>query len=191
VGTVSDIDYQGSSSNTLAIGKATPAITWAAPAADSVWDTAERDPAQRQLDGRWDVRLHSGSRSGPRRRTADTLGHFYAHDSADYTAATVYITLVVNKGAPAITWAAPAGIPYGTALSATQLNANTTVLEPTSTRRPAGTVLSAGPQTLSVSLYADDSTDYNTATSTVQLTVNKATPAITWATPAAVPTARR
>jgi hypothetical protein len=47
-------------------------------------------------------------------------------------------------------------------------------------------VLSVGPQTLSVTLTPTDGTDYNTATSTVQLTVNKTTPAITWAAPAAI-----
>ena len=50
----------------------------------------------------------------------------------------------------------------------------------------AGTVLTAGSQTLSVTFTPTDSTDYNTATGTVQLAVNMATPAITWATPAAI-----
>ena len=49
-----------------------------------------------------------------------------------------------------------------------------------------GTVLTAGLRTLSVTLTPTDSTDYNTATATVTLTVNKATPTITWATPAAI-----
>ena len=44
-------------------------------------------------------------------------------------------TLTVNKATPAITWATPAAIPYGTALSATQLNASSTVLGRSSTRR--------------------------------------------------------
>ena len=112
---------------------------------------------------------------------------FTPTDSADYTAATVYITLVVNKGAPAITWATPAAIPYGTALSATQLNANTTVTGTYVYTPAAGTVLTAGLQTLSVTFTPTDSTDYNTATATVQLTVNKATPVITWVAPAAIP----
>jgi hypothetical protein len=41
-----------------------------------------------------------------------------------------------------------------------------------------GTVLSAGTQTLSVTLTPTDTTDYNTATATVQLTVNQTTPTI-------------
>ena len=49
-----------------------------------------------------------------------------------------------------------------------------------------GTVLTAGPHTLSVRFLPTDSTDYTSSTATVTLTVNKATPAITWPTPAAI-----
>jgi hypothetical protein len=50
----------------------------------------------------------------------------------------------------------------------------------------AGTVLPAGLQTLSMTFTPTDTTQYSTATSTVQLTVNKATPAITWPAPASI-----
>ena len=93
----------------------------------------------------------------------------------------------MNKATPAITWAAPAAIPYGTALSATQLNASSTVAGTFVYTPAAGTVLTAGSQTLSVTFTPTDSGDYTTATATVTLTVNKTTPAITWATPAAIP----
>jgi len=87
---------------------------------------------------------------------------------------------------PVITWSTPAAIVYGTALSATQLNATASVAG-TFTYSPAGgTVLGAGSQTLSVSFTPTDTTDYMSATKSVTLTVNQATPVITWATPAAV-----
>ena len=95
--------------------------------------------------------------------------------------------LTVNQATPAITWATPAAIPYGTALSATQLNASSTVTGTYVYTPAAGTVLTAGLQTLSVTFTPTDSGDYTTATATVPLTVNKTTPAITWATPAAIP----
>ena len=51
----------------------------------------------------------------------------------------------------------------------------------------AGTVLSAGAaQTLSVTFTPTDAANYTTATATVAITVTKATPTITWATPAAI-----
>jgi len=96
-------------------------------------------------------------------------------------------TLVIDKGAPAITWATPAAIPYGTALSATQLNANSTVAGTFVYTPAAGTVLSAGSQNLSVTFTPTDLGDYTTATATVTLMVNKTTPTITWATPATIP----
>jgi hypothetical protein len=47
-------------------------------------------------------------------------------------------------------------------------------------------VLTAGAQTLSVTLTPTDTTDYTTATDSVTLTVNKATPVIDWPTPAPI-----
>lgn len=88
--------------------------------------------------------------------------------------------------APTITWATPAAITYGTALGAAQLNASTTVAGTFSYSPAAGTVPGAGTDTLTATFTPTDTTHYTTATATVQLTVAKATPVITWTTPAAV-----
>jgi len=85
---------------------------------------------------------------------------------------------------PTITWQTPAAITFGTALSATQLDATATVDGTFAYTPAAGTVLPAGSQTLSVTFTPTDSIDYTTATATVQLTVNKAIPTVT-ATPSA------
>ncbi len=88
-----------------------------------------------------------------------------------------------TKTTPTITWATPAAITYGTALSSTQLNATASV-PGTFTYTPAvTTVLNAGSQTLSASFTPADTAKYNSASGTVSLTVNKATPTITWGTP--------
>src|SRR5207245_707741 len=85
------------------------------------------------------------------------------------------------------TWATPADLVYGTALSATQLNATASVAGTFVYTPPAGTVLSAGAgQTLSVTFTPTDAANYTTATRTVAITVAKATPTITWPTPADV-----
>ncbi|MGC2401858.1 MAG: FG-GAP-like repeat-containing protein [Acidobacteriaceae bacterium] len=83
-----------------------------------------------------------------------------------------------------ITWPTPAAITYGTQLSGTQLNATdnapgggTFAYSPV-----AGTVLSAGTQTLTVT-FTPSSASYAIETATVQLTVNKGAPIITWPTP--------
>jgi len=88
--------------------------------------------------------------------------------------------------APTITWTAPAAITYGTALSATQLNA-TANFAGTFTYAPAsGTVLAAGTQSLSAAFTPSDPTKATTGTATNSIVVNKATPQITWPAPAAL-----
>ena len=86
---------------------------------------------------------------------------------------------IVNfaKQTPAITWANPANIVYGTALTSTQLNAATTVGGTWIYSPPAGTVLSAGNvQTLSVLFTPTDTTDYTTAAAQVAINVSEAVP---------------
>jgi len=87
---------------------------------------------------------------------------------------------------PTITWATPAAITYGTALSSTQLNATASVAGSFSYSPAAGTILSAGTQTLMVTFTPTDTKDYTTANASVSLTVNKATPVITWPTPSTI-----
>ncbi len=84
-------------------------------------------------------------------------------------------SFVVTKNTPTISWASPAAITYGTALSGTQLNATSGGVTGTFVYTPAaGTVLAAGAQPLSVTFTPSDSTDYTTATGSTTLTVNKA-----------------
>jgi len=77
-----------------------------------------------------------------------------------------------------INWAAPSPILYGTALSATQLDATASVLGSFNYTPPAGTVLPPGVNTLSVTFTPNNPTEYTTATASVSLTVNQP-PAIT------------
>lgn len=96
------------------------------------------------------------------------------------------LTVSASQATPAITWATPVAITYGTLLSGTQLNATANTQGTFSYTPPAGTLLTAGSQTLSVKFTPNDSTDFTTATATVSLTVNRATPVITWPTPAPI-----
>jgi cyclophilin family peptidyl-prolyl cis-trans isomerase len=105
--------------------------------------------------------------------------------SANSAPATVTINVTPPPTTPTINWSNPADITYGTALSGTQLDATASVLG-TFTYSPAiGTVLHAGTgQVLSVTFTPNDTADYTTANARVTINVNKATPTITWATPA-------
>ncbi|MGB9464501.1 MAG: hypothetical protein WBR10_05265, partial [Candidatus Acidiferrum sp.] len=71
-----------------------------------------------------------------------------------------------NKTTPTITWTTPSAITYGTALSATQLNATASVAGSFAYTPPASTILNSGTQTLSVTFTPTDTTNYTTATHT-------------------------
>ena len=108
----------------------------------------------------------------------DTITAIYSGDTNFVGSTAPGITETVQQGlqtTPPITWAAPAAITYGTALSATQLNATGSVAGTMTYSPVAGTVLSAGAsQALQVTFTPTDTTDYTTATDTVYMNVNKA-----------------
>jgi hypothetical protein len=118
----------------------------------------------------------------------DQLTATYQGDS-NYNTQTATNSVTVTappKTTPTITWATPAPITYGTPLSATQLDATASVAGTFSYSPAMGTMPTAGVQALTVSFTPADTTDYNTATGSVMLTVDKATPTITWPTPTPV-----
>jgi len=99
--------------------------------------------------------------------------------NSTFAAATpVTQTIVVTAATPAITWATPSAITYGTKLTATQLNATTTVAGKFTYSPAVGALLNAGSQTLSASFKPTNATDYTNATASVQLTVNQAKPSL-------------
>jgi len=82
-------------------------------------------------------------------------------------------TVAGGKTTPSISWATPASITYGTALSATQLNATSTVPGTFFYVPAAGAILSPGPQTLRVTFTPTDTTNFTTALASVTLQVNQ------------------
>ncbi len=106
-----------------------------------------------------------------------TLGVVFMPASNVYVPVSGSATITVTQAMPRITWAAPAPIAYGTALSGTQLNASvagagTGALAGVLTYAPAaGAVLAPGTQTLTVSFAPTDGVDYVSATANVPLTV--------------------
>lgn len=88
------------------------------------------------------------------------------------------------KATPTVTWNSPADITYGTPLGSTQLSASTLLLGSFNYSPIAGTVLNVGTQTLHVDFTPTDSTNYTTASMDVSINVLKATPTITWNSPA-------
>jgi hypothetical protein len=79
--------------------------------------------------------------------------------------------LFTGPAAPPITWPTPASIVYGAALGANQLNATSSLPGTFTYNPPAGTVLNAGSQVLSVTFNPTDTSDYVPVTANVTLVV--------------------
>jgi serine/threonine protein phosphatase PrpC len=88
---------------------------------------------------------------------------------------------------PAVSWAAPKPIPYGTRLNSVQLNARASIHGKFLYTPGPGYILPAGTHTLWVTFYAADSPEDNPVLAEVSITVLRATPSIQWSTPANVP----
>jgi hypothetical protein len=91
---------------------------------------------------------------------------------------------VIYQQVPSIAWTTPAPIVYGTPLSATQLDAASTVPGSFTYSPAIGTVLSVGQQTVSVTFTPNNAMDYTTTTANVTLNVLPVTPAISLASSA-------
>ncbi len=99
----------------------------------------------------------------------------YSGDATFDGSMSVVLDQVVGKVTPIITWANPAGIVYGTALSGAQLNATADVAGSFMYTPGAGTVLHAGDgQVLHVDFTPTDSENYTTASMDVAIDVAKA-----------------
>ncbi len=181
-------NYQiGTANNTLTVNKALPSVTWMTPAAITYGTALSSTQLNAAVTGNVPGTLSYTPAIGTVLPVGaqPLIATFAPTDTRNYQSATASTTLVVNRASSAITWIAPASIVYGTALSATQLNATINGgLAGTLTYSPAaGTLLGAGTQILSVTLTPADSSNNLPSTATVALTVAKATPAITWAPP--------
>jgi hypothetical protein len=180
-------DYTTASATvTLQVTQATPAIVWPTPAniAFGTALSATQLNASSTVQGTFVYTPPAGTVLSAGSHALQAT--FTPADSVDYTPATAMVTVVVGQAAPTITWATPAPIVYGTALSATQLNASTTVPGTFAYTPAVGTVLHAGPQTLGVTFTPTDGVTYGPATASVTLQVTRATPSIAWATPPAI-----
>jgi RHS repeat-associated protein len=106
----------------------------------------------------------------------------WAHQDGDATynpAQPVSQTVTIARATPTVTWATPAAITYGAALSSTQLNATASVPGTFAYTPALGAVVGAGNRTLSVTFTPSDATNYASVTATTSLLVNKASLTVT------------
>jgi Bacterial Ig-like domain (group 3) len=183
-----DANFTGATSNTVVevVNKTTPTISWSTPARIS-YGTALSGvqlDATSSVAGSFAYTPAAGTVLGAGTHTLTVT--FTPTDTSQYNAATATVSLIVAKANPAILWPSPASITYGTRLSSLQLDASTPVAGAFTYSPIAGTLLNAGTHTLAVNFVPSDATDYTAVKSSVTITVTKATPKITWATPAPI-----
>jgi sugar lactone lactonase YvrE len=174
----------GTITNTVVVSKGTPPLTWTpSPTAGLTYPnplTSTQLNASSSVNGTFSYNPPSGTVLNP--GTNALVATFTPTDTSNYgSGGTITNTVVVSKAAPVITWTNPAAITYGTELSATQLNASSSVAGTFVYDPASGTILNGGTSTLTAVFSASDSANYvSPVTNTVTLVVNKASPVLTW-----------
>jgi hypothetical protein len=168
----------------LVVNQATPTVTWPTPAAITYGTALSGTQLDATASAPGSFVYSPAAGTTPKAGTQTLSVTFTPSDTTTYTTATASVKLVVNQAMSTITWATPAAITYGTALSGTQLDATASVPGTFVYTPASGTTPKAGTQTLSVTFTPSDTTTYTTATASVKLVVNQAMPTVTWPTPA-------
>jgi len=157
---------------TLSVAKATPAITWPTPdpIAYGAAIGATQLNATATVPGSFAYTPVAGEILAPGVHELSVT--FTPTDTLNYTAAPAVVPLTITEKLPAlIIWLAPSAISYGTALSATQLNATASVPGTFVYTPSAGHVLAPGTYNLSVSFTPLDTEKHATAQAAVVLEV--------------------
>ena len=164
----------------------TPSVAWpsSSPITYGTALSGTQLDATANVVGTFNYSPSSGTILGAGTQTLTVM--FTPTDTVDYTTAIAMVTLQVNPATPAITWATPAPITYGTTLGGAQLDASANVGGSFTYSPGAGALLGAGTQSLMAYFTPADNVDYTTASASVMLQVNPAMPIITWASPAAI-----
>jgi predicted outer membrane repeat protein len=170
---------------TLVVNKIDPVVTWSDPAAIDYLTplSSTQLNAMADIDGTFVYDPVDGTVLDAGNQTLSVTFTPNVNDAANFNEVTQTAMLVVNPIDPAVTWSDPAGITFGTALDATQLNATADVPGNYVYTPASGTELDAGlDQVLSVT-FTPVSSNYNPITRQVMIDVAKADPVITWMNP--------
>jgi len=167
----------------ITVAKAAPVITWPAPAPISCYTTLGEAQlnAGASVPGKLEYSPAAGVRLEPGQHTLTVK--FAPVDQKNYLAVTATAPLTVERIVPSIDWRAPEKIPCGSALSTKQLNAKASVPGTFVYKPAAGEVLEPGQHTLTVYFTPADGMHYVSAQGTINVTVMKPPPRVTWAAP--------
>jgi dihydroorotate dehydrogenase subfamily 1 len=157
----------------IAVVKATPSITWSKPAPITYgnWLNSNQLNAMASVPGSFAYTPALGMGLTAGKHVLSVL--FTPTDAANYATAQAEVSLSVTKATPAITWSPPRTISYGIPLSIAQLDA-TAPIEGTFVYTPAaGTVLSLGAQTISVTFIPLDTANYIAVETSMSIVVEE------------------
>jgi YVTN family beta-propeller protein len=119
---------------------------------------------------------------------------FTPSDTTDYATATTTVTLAVNRALPTVSaWPTASAIASGQTLASSTLSGGSATNPNNAAPVPGSfawmtpsTAPAMGTASCGVTFTPADTVDYTTVSGSVSVTVNQATPTITWATPAAI-----
>jgi len=126
--------------------------------------------------------------TAPNAGTAAQGVTFTPTDTANYNTADGTASVTVNKADPTVTaWPTATAITYGQTLASSTLSGGTSTPAGTFAFTTPSTAPNAGTAPQGVTFTPTDTTNYNTATGTTSVTVNKADPTVTaWPTATAI-----
>ena len=170
----------------LIVNKATPVLTWNNPA-DITYGTLLSETqlnATPDIDGEIVYTPATGTKLNAG-NNQELKADFTPTDAVNYNIASKTVNINVDKATPVLIWNNPADITYGTLLSETQLNATPDIDGEIVYTPATGTKLNAGNnQELKADFTPTDAVNYNIASKTVNINVDKATPVLIWNNPA-------
>ena len=170
-------NYNGASRTvSLVVSKATPTVTWETPSGISYGNALSETQLNATASVAGAIVYSPASGTTPGVGTSTLTATFTPTDTANYNGASGTVSLVVSKATPSLTWASPSAITYGTALSATQLNATASVAGAIVYSPASGTTPSVGTQTLTATFTPTDTANYDSASASVALAVVVAAP---------------
>lgn len=108
---------------------------------------------------------------------------FTPEDTVNYTQSTSSVVIEVQKATPVIEWQSLPPLTYGESLSQIQCNALSNVPGDFVYHFSLGTILTAGPHTLSLTFTPSDVANYTPVSIDNDLLILPSTPMITWAEP--------
>ena len=182
--TVSIVDTAGNSPQLVslsgtAVALTAPQVTWAPPGGITYGTLLNgvQLNATASVPGQFVYIPSAGTLLGA---GTDTLSvTFTPTDTTHYSTTSATVQIVVGKAIPTVTWATPAAITYGIALSAVQLDASASTAGTFAYSPAVGTFLMAGTQKLSAGFAPTDVADYTSVAGSTSLTVNPANLTVT------------